>query len=107
MCTGHSFTAALMVSAAFLTAGEIGAQTVTPAVKHDVSPALSSLPTAAARPEAAFKKIHRVFPMWHLITCSRSFRYSNARLRELGWRPAQPADVALEYTVRSYPAPAN
>jgi hypothetical protein len=60
MRTGHSVAAALMAVFALVTAGEVWAQTVTPAVKQDVSPALSSLPPAPARAEAAFKRLHRV-----------------------------------------------
>src|SRR5712691_1429080 len=40
--------------------GEVGAQTVSPAVKQDVSPPLSSVPAPLPKAQAAFKKIHRV-----------------------------------------------
>jgi len=51
----------ILISAAVLAlAGEAGAQTVTPAVKQDVSPPLSSIPLPPPKAQAAFKKIHRV-----------------------------------------------
>jgi hypothetical protein len=55
-----SVAARLVAIPLFLTATSAAAQTVTPAVKQDVSPALSSLPPPPLRPEAAFKKVHRV-----------------------------------------------
>jgi len=50
----------LILVAVFSLVGEVGAQTVSLAVKQDVSPPLSSVPAPLPRAQAAFKKIHRV-----------------------------------------------
>jgi nucleoside-diphosphate-sugar epimerase len=55
------------------------------------------------RAHPLFLKIHRLFPMLHLATCARTIRYSNGKLKELGWRQTTPLDAALERTVQSYP----
>ncbi len=50
----------LILVTALVLVGEVGAQTVSPAVKQDVSPPLSSVPAPLPKAQAAFKKIHRV-----------------------------------------------
>src|SRR5436309_792894 len=50
----------LILVAVLSLVGEVGAQTVSLAVKQDVSPPLSSVPAPLPRAQAAFKKIHRV-----------------------------------------------
>jgi hypothetical protein len=49
-----------MLVATLAVAGEVDAQTVSDAVKQDVSQPLSSIPPPPPRAQAAFKKIHRV-----------------------------------------------
>jgi hypothetical protein len=61
MRTWCSLTAGLVALVAFLlTARSAAAQTMTPEVKHDVSPPLSSVPAPPLQPQGAFKKVHRV-----------------------------------------------
>ena len=49
-----------MLVATLAVTGEVDAQTVSDAVKQDVSQPLSSIPPPLPRAQAAFKKIHRV-----------------------------------------------
>lgn len=50
-----------------------------------------------------FGKVHNLVPMMHLINCSKTFRYSNRKIKDsLGRHQTTPIDVALAQTIRSY-----
>jgi hypothetical protein len=56
----YSIGIGLVLVTVHVLAGDVGAQTVSAAVKQDVSPALSSIPAPPPKAQAAFQKIHRV-----------------------------------------------
>lgn len=81
MRTCACIAALLFAVTVFAAVPEAGAQVATPAVKHDVSPALSSVPPPPPKAQAAFKKIHRV-----------------KRFPPLAAKQAAVADTALQTT---------
>jgi hypothetical protein len=102
---------ALVLIAVLAMVGEVGAQTVSPAVKQDLSPPLSSVPPPVPKAQAAFKKIHRVKRLPPLATSQAAVADSALQTKAAAKLAIGPIDVIegigeglAGYQVTSFPA---
>jgi hypothetical protein len=104
----------VIAAAAFLVlpqTNRVNAQTVTPAVKQDTSPALSSVPPPPPKAQAAFRREHRVKRLPPLPTKQAAFADNALQSKAAGKLPLGPID-SIEgigeglpgYEVTSFPA---
>ena len=93
MRTRHVIVIAVAILIFALTTGKVNAQTVTPAVKQDTSPALSSIPPPPAKAQAAFRREHRVKRLPPLATKQAAFADSALQATATGKLPIGPLDT--------------